>query len=96
MLDTNGDGVAEVLVSDGSVFEVYQQGADRRWIKIAVTAPSCVDDDFRAKLGAIPPRMAPPPPDLKDVVIGGRSLRLVPPPPDCVVERIVVTGSVKR
>jgi len=96
MLDTNGDGVAEVLVNDGSVFEVYRQGADRRWIKIAVTAPSCVDDDFRAKLGAIPPRMAPPPPDLKDVVIGGRSLRLVPPPPDCVVERIVVTGSVKR
>jgi hypothetical protein len=97
LLDTDGDGVEEVLVGQGGVFEIYRLGAAQRWTKVGTTAPACIDEAFRAQMRANAPRMAPAPTDLKDVVIGGRALRLLPVSPACADddEVIVVTG-IKR
>lgn len=75
LLDTDGDGAAEVLLSSGRTFEIYKVDKAGVWAKTAETDAFCGDVHKGLQSGDI--RIAPSLPT-QDLVIGGQRLRIDP------------------
>jgi hypothetical protein len=75
LIDTDGDGAAEVLLSSGRAFEIYKADKAGVWAKTAVTSAFCGDVDKELKAGDI--QVVPSLP-ARDLVMGGQRLRIDP------------------
>jgi hypothetical protein len=97
LLDTDGDSVAEVLLSSGRVFDIYKVDEAGLWSKKAETTAFCGDVGEALKAGDL--HVEPSLPS-QDLVVGGKRLRIDRAPScrsgDASVEEVVVTGEVKR
>jgi len=82
LLDTDGDGVNEVLLFAGS-FEVFKL-ADGRWRKTAEASTACNDVNVIEALKARTVRMSEPV-QRRDILVGGRALVLKPAGPGCAL-----------
>lgn len=85
LLDVDGDGVEEVLFSNGSNIDVIQQAPNKSWKKISTATARCngVDLDKALKSGSV--RMADPVPR-RDILIGDLRLAVTPFATGCAVE----------
>ncbi|MFZ0266369.1 DUF4153 domain-containing protein [Caulobacter sp.] len=77
LADTDGDGVAEVLLSYGRTFDIFKADAAGVWTKTAETTAFCGDVDKALEAGDV--HVAPSPP-AQDLVIGGKRMRIDPSP----------------
>lgn len=77
MLDTDGDGAAEVLLlsSSSRVFTIYRIDAAGRWSRKGETTPFCGDVEKALKANDL--HVAPSIPS-QDLVLGGQRLRINP------------------
>jgi hypothetical protein len=82
ILDTNGDGVEEVLMSAGS-FEVFKF-VDGRWRKTAEASTVCNEVNVGEALKAGTVKMSEPVPR-RDILVGDRRLVLTPAGPGCAL-----------
>ena len=78
LIDTDGDGAAEVLLSGGGAFEIFKVDAAGVWKKVAQASSECVGIDEKA-LEAGDVRIAPSA-LAQDLVIGGKRMRIEPTP----------------
>jgi hypothetical protein len=96
LTDTDGDGVAEVLLSYGQTFEIFKADAAGVWTKTAETSMFCGDLDKALEAGDV--HVAPSAP-AQDLVIGGKSMR-IDPSPSCAKDGgrtdAVIMSGVKR
>ncbi|KQY96216.1 hypothetical protein ASD21_05425 [Caulobacter sp. Root1455] len=96
LTDTDGDGVAEVLLSYGQTFEIFKADAAGVWTKTAETSMFCGDLDKALETGDV--HVAPSAP-AQDLVIGGKSMR-IDPSPSCAKDGgrtdAVIMSGVKR
>ncbi len=78
LIDTDGDGAAEVLLSGGGAFDVFKADAAGVWKKVAQASGECEGIDEKAlEAGVV--SIAPSPP-ARDLVIGGKRMRIEPTP----------------
>jgi hypothetical protein len=75
LIDTDGDGVAEVLLSASNTFDVFKVDAAGVWAKTAETTVFCGDLDKGLEAGDV--HLAPSPP-AQDLVIEGKRMRIEP------------------
>ena len=75
LIDTDADGVAEVLLSASNTFDVFKVDAAGVWAKTAETRMFCGDLDKGLEAGDV--HVAPSPP-AQDLVIGGKRMRIEP------------------
>jgi len=78
LIDTDGDGVAEVLLSAGNAFDVFKVDAAGVWAKTAETTAFCGDLDKGLEAGGV--QIAPALP-AQDLVIGNKRMRIEPASP---------------
>jgi hypothetical protein len=76
MVDTDGDGVAEVLLSSGSTFDIFKIDAAGVWSKAAETSALC-GSELGKILEAGDIHVAPSLPT-RDLVVGGQRLHIGP------------------
>jgi hypothetical protein len=77
LVDTDGDGVAEVLLSSSNSFDIYKVDGDGVWTQTAQTAVFCGGVDKELEAGDA--HVAPSAP-AQDLVIGGKRARIDPSP----------------
>lgn len=77
LIDTDGDGAAEVLLGGGAVLDVYKVGANGVWKKVGRARSECGGPDEKA-LEAGDVHVAPSTPS-QDLVVGGKRMRIEPP-----------------
>lgn len=83
LIDTDGDGVDEVLLTSGATFDVFKM-TDKGWRRVAETQGGCPGADINAALKAGTVRMAPPAPR-NDIVVGDHRLAMVPAGDGCAI-----------
>jgi len=83
VIDTDGDGVDEVLLTSGATFDVFKT-TDKGWRRVAQTQGGCPGADIDAALKAGTVRMAPPAPR-SDIVVGDQRLAVIPTDDGCKV-----------
>lgn len=76
ILDVDGDGVAEVLLGVGDIFDVFREDGGR-WTRVARTGSTCGTGDLEAALKAGQVKMGEPK-TRRDLLIGDRALSLQP------------------
>lgn len=85
MLDVDGDGVDEVLLTNGATFDVMKL-ADGRWRKVAEASAPCGTINLDAAKTADSVRLDAPTPR-RDVLIGDQRLMLLPENKGCVAAK---------
>ena len=85
LLDIDGDGVEEVLLSNGGAVDVIKRGGDGTWSKVGMATRPCDDGDLGEAFKAGDARLSDPEPR-RDLIVGGLRLRISPagkacPPP---------------
>ncbi|MDI1363563.1 MAG: DUF4153 domain-containing protein, partial [bacterium] len=92
VIDVDGDGVDEVLLTNGAMFDVLRL-VDGRWRKVAEASTSCdgVDVDAALKAGTV--RMDAPTPR-RDVLVGDKRLALQPAGEGCATSKFGVSVEV--
>jgi hypothetical protein len=76
MIDIDGDGAAEVLLSAGGAFDVFKVNAAGVWSKVAETSAPCGNEIGKSlEAGGI--HIAPSLP-AQDLIVGGQRLRIDP------------------
>ncbi|WP_051695435.1 DUF4153 domain-containing protein [Caulobacter sp. UNC358MFTsu5.1] len=75
LVDTDGDGVAEVLLSAANAFDVFKVDGAGVWAKTGQTTLFCGDLDKALEAGGV--HVAPSPP-AQDLVIGDKRMRIQP------------------
>lgn len=83
VLDVDGDGVPEVLLGVGDIFDVFRWDGGH-WKRIARTGSNCGGGDLDAALKAGQISMGEPRPR-RDLLVGGRALPLEPIDEGCAV-----------
>jgi len=100
LIDTDGDGSDEILISSGGDFDIFKQGAAGVWTKVAKTSEPCGTraEAIEKAMRAGDVHIAPSRPS-QDVVIGGQRLRIDPESvcstDEAHVESVVVTAQRK-
>ena len=81
LIDADGDGVDEVLLTSGATFDVFKS-TDKGWRRVAQSQSGCFSVDIDAALKAGTVRMAAPTPR-NDIVVGDQRLAMVPAGDGC-------------
>ena len=93
LIDTDGDGAAEVLLSAGGTYSVFKQDKAGVWAKVAETSGQCgaPDQNDLDKAASADVHIAPSSP-AQDLVIGDRRMRIEPIQPCNPVIKAEVQG----
>ena len=77
LLDTDGDGVEEVLLSNGGVVDVLKRGGDGAWSKVGVATRPCDQGDLVEAFKTGKASLSDPE-QRRDLLVGGLRLRISP------------------
>ncbi|PHY13466.1 hypothetical protein CSW58_05530 [Caulobacter sp. B11] len=77
LLDTDADGVEEVLLSNGSAVDVLKRGGDGAWSKVGVATRPCDQGDLAEAFKTGKASLSDPE-QRRDLLVGGLRLRISP------------------
>lgn len=82
VVDMDGGGTPEILLTSGDEITVFKAGADGVWAMAGTLAPDCPTTLDAMKAGRMQ-AVAPQPSPWRDLDVGGNRLHLVAPPDAC-------------